>query len=315
MEFTLVTTCLNEMKSLPTWQKDIEAQTRQPDEIVIVDAESTDGTVERLRAWSAQQPRLKIKVEKCNVARGRNIAIEMATHEHIVSTDMGVRLSAKWFEHIVRPFEEDSTVQVVAGSHAIDRSSVRGAVARAEYYLENGGWAKLGPGFMPGNRSIAYTRRVHKELGGLPEDLTMCADDSVFGRQILQAGYKMALAPDAVVFWARPDTLRDFWKERFRYGRGDGEALIKTPIAFRLYKRGSLPRFLVPALTGVRVLTKQLTLRKMWKAIHKGDFIACLYMLILLSGNGYYFGKGYLIGDKWGEKHCQECRKRLTRSL
>ena len=109
MKFTLVTTCLNEMRSLPRWREDLERQTRQPDEIVIIDAQSTDGTTEALRHWAEQDQRVKLRVEKCNAARGRNLAIAMATHEHIVSTDMGVRLDPRWFEEIVRPFETDST--------------------------------------------------------------------------------------------------------------------------------------------------------------------------------------------------------------
>jgi len=35
------------------------------------------------------------------------------------------------------------------------------------------------------DRSVAYKKRVWRELGGLPEDLTFYADDSVFGRQML----------------------------------------------------------------------------------------------------------------------------------
>ena len=63
---------------------------------------------------------------------------------------------------------------------------------------------KLGAGFVPGNRSVAYTKKVWRELGGLPEDLTLYADDSVFGMQMIQAGYKMAYASRALVYWSRP---------------------------------------------------------------------------------------------------------------
>ena len=311
MNFSLVVTCFNEMKSLPQWYEDVMSQTRPPDEIIVVDSESTDGTTEFLRDWEKRDPRLKVIVQKCSPARGHNIGNELAQSEYIVSTDMGVRLDRRWFDEIVKPVEEDLTVDVVAGSYAVDKNTITTPAARAEYYIDGDGLPRLVPGFVVGNRSVLYKKSVWSELGGLPEDLTRYADDSVFGRQILQASYNMAFATNAMVYWARPQRLRDFWKEQFNYGRGDGEALIKIPIAFRLYKRGFLPCFLVPAITGFRTLTKQLMLRKMCKAIHKCDFIACLFMPILLFGNGYYFGKGYLIGDKRGEKHCQECRSRL----
>ena len=185
MKFSLVTTCRNEMSSLPRWKNDLLAQTRQPDEIVVVDAFSDDGTAETLFEWAKQDPRVIVKQEKGTAAHGRNVAIEMAIYDYILSTDMGVRLCPEWCEELIKPFEKDPSVDVVAGSTQIDKETLASAVARAEYYIENGGEPKLGPGFVPGNRSIAYTKKVWRELGGLPEDLTFYADDSVFGRQRL----------------------------------------------------------------------------------------------------------------------------------
>jgi cellulose synthase/poly-beta-1,6-N-acetylglucosamine synthase-like glycosyltransferase len=315
MKFTLAVTCLNEMRSLPRWRQDLERQTRQPDEIVIVDAESTDGTTEALREWAEQDPRVKLRVEKCNAARGHNLGNDMAAHEHIVSTDMGVRLDPHWFEEIVRPFEADPTVEIVAGSYAVDMDSVKGPAARAEYYMEGDGIPKLGPGFVPGNRSMAYTKKVWRELGGLPEDLTLYADDSVFGRQMIQAGYKMAYASGALVYWSRPARLVDFWKEHYRYGKGDGEAGIKTPAAFRYYKKGVIPGWLVPPLTAVRTLQKMIGRTRIREALRKGDLVGLAYVPLLLWGCGWSFGRGYLVGDKRGEVHCQSCRARLKERI
>ncbi len=57
MKFSLVLTCLNEMRSLPQWRADLDAQSRQPDEIVIVDAVSKDGTTQALLEWASQDSR------------------------------------------------------------------------------------------------------------------------------------------------------------------------------------------------------------------------------------------------------------------
>lgn len=313
MKCTLVTTCFNEMTSFPRWYQDISAQTRQPDEIVIVDSESTDGTRERLLEWAGSDSRVKVHIERCSVARGRNIAVRIASHDYIVSTDMGVRVSRRWVEEITKPFELDPSVEVVAGASAIDKDSVISPAARAEYYIESGGVTKLGPGFIVLNRSVAYRKRVYEELGGLPEDLTMAADDSVFGRQILQAGCKMAFAPRAVVYWQRPRRLREFWRETARYGFGDGEAAIKMPFVFRLHLRGLMPAAFVPLLTGCRVLQRQFTLRALRSALASCDLVAVLYFPLLSFGRGYHFGKNYIEGYRRGNKCCAECRGRIVR--
>ena len=311
MQFSLVVTCYNESRGLTRWRAEIEGQSRQPDEIVIVDNESSDGTAEFLKAWADADSRVRVIVQKCKPARGHNLGNEAATYEHIVSTDMGVRIDPNWFEEIVRPFEEDPSIEVVAGSYCIDKTSVRSAAARAEYYIENGGIAPLGPGFVVCNRSVAYTKEVWRELGGFAEDLTLSAEDSVFGRQILEAGCKVAFAPKAMIYWHRPTHLRQFWREMFNYGRGDGEAMIKVPFAFRLHQRHLLPMGLVPLLTALRFLQKQLSLRAMRQAVARLDFPALLFMPVLAAGNGYNSARGFLMGEVHGRVHCTACRKRL----
>jgi len=311
LKFSLVTTCRNEIDSLPRWMQDVLAQTRQPDEIVIVDAFSDDGTAEMLREWAEQDARIVVIQAEGSAARGRNLAIERAKHEHVLSTDMGVRLCPVWCLELIKPFESDPEVQIVAGSTQIDRDTVRTAVARAEYYLADGGEPRLGHGFVPSNRSVAYTKRVWRELGGLPEDLTFYADDSVFGRQMVLAGYKMAYAPKAMTYWGRPRRLTDFYREVYGYGYGDGEAAIKMPFAFRLHLKGWVPRCLVPLLTGCRVLQKQGSWKALKNALQHLDLGAVFYMVPLLFGKGYCFGKAYVKGYARGEQHCVACRFRV----
>lgn len=322
MEFSLVTTCLNEMRSLPRWRKDLERQTRQPDEISIVDAQSTDGTTEALREWAAEDSRVRLSVEKCNAARGRNLAVStMVSHDYIVSTDMGLRLHPCWFEEIVRPFETEPGVEVVIGSCAVDSETVITAAARAEDYINEGnispfltgsdGQITLRPGAVPGNLSMAYKKTMWAELGGFPEDLTLYADDSVFGRQIVESGRKMAFAPKALVFWARHRGLSQFWKEQSRYGFGDGEACIKTPFAFRLHQNYGMPRILVPLLTGLREASKHMTLASVLRALRANDLAALAIMPIFLFGRGYSFGKGYMSGYNRGSTHCLGSRARV----
>jgi cellulose synthase/poly-beta-1,6-N-acetylglucosamine synthase-like glycosyltransferase len=310
LQFSLVTTCRNEMRSLARWKQNILDQTRPPDEIVIVDAFSDDGTAEFLSEWAITDARLKVFLEKGAAAHGRNYAIEKAAFEYILSTDMGVRLSDNWCEELIAPFERDSSIEVVAGNTCIDLETVKTPAAKAEYYIENGGFPQLGPGHVPGNRSVGYMKRVWRELDGLPEDLTFYADDSVFGRQMLQAGYKIVYAPKAMTYWGRPQTLKQFWREQFNYGRGDGEADIKKPIVVKLWEKGMLPISLVPFLNGCRSMQKQKWGRAITSAIQSIDFHALVLMPVLTFGRGYWFARGYLVGMEGGVR-ADDCRQRL----
>jgi len=313
LDFTLVTTCRNEIRSFDRWKQNVIEQTRPPSEIVIVDAFSDDGTAEKLFEWASSDKRVKVIQEKGAAAHGRNLAIKNAKHEIILSTDMGVRLSDNWCEELIKPFEADPTVEVVAGNTCIDKDTVKTVAARAEYYYENGGESKLGPGFVPGNRSVAYTKKVWSKLGGLPEDLTFYADDSVFGRQMVQANLNISYAPLAMTYWARPQKLKQFFREQYVYGRGGGEAFIKTPSTFIMYRDGKLPLFLVPVMQALIQFFKPGLYLGLFRAVKGGDIFAAVNIPLLIAGRSFHNARGYIIGYNTGQEKCKECRKRLIR--
>jgi cellulose synthase/poly-beta-1,6-N-acetylglucosamine synthase-like glycosyltransferase len=313
LDFTLVTTCRNEIRSFDRWKQNVIEQTRPPSEIVIVDAFSDDGTAEKLFEWASSDKRVKVIQEKGAAAHGRNLAIKNAKHEIILSTDMGVRLSDNWCEELIKPFEADPTVEVVAGNTCIDKDTVKTVAARAEYYYENGGESKLGPGFVPGNRSVAYTKKVWSKLGGLPEDLTFYADDSVFGRQMVQANLNISYAPLAMTYWARPQKLKQFFREQYVYGRGGGEAFIKTPIAFKLYLERKVPLSSVPIIQAFTPFLKTKLYVGMIRAIRNADIKVMFTMPVLIAGKAYHNAKGYAFGYSVGTVKCTQCRNRLKR--
>jgi len=313
ISFSVVTTCRNEMKSLPRWKQNMIDQTRQPDEIVVVDAFSDDGTFEYLTEWAAVDKRIKVIQAKGNAAIGRNLAIENAKNEHILSTDMGVRLNNIWCEELIMPFEKDVAVEVVAGNSCYDVESISSAIAWAEYFIERGGFIKVGEGFEPGNRSVAYKKELWVKLGKLPEDLTFYGDDQTFGRQMIQEKVKFAYAPQAMTFWGRPKHAEQFFREMFNYGKGDGEALIKVPKAFKLFRDGKIGSSVVPFLSGTFNLIKSFRIRYCLEALRNKKFSSVIYIPYLLFFRGYYHSKGYLIGFEIGSKNCLDCRSRLNR--
>lgn len=312
--FSVVTTCRNEMKSLPRWKQNMIDQTCHPDEIVVVDAFSDDGTYEYLKKWAEEDSRIKVIQAKGNAAIGRNLAIENANNEHILSTDMGVRLNNIWCEELISPFEKDSQIDVVAGNTCIDTETIKSKVGWAEYYFENGGFAQLSKGHVPGNRSIAYKKSIWLEVGKLPEKLTFYADDSVFGRQLVQNGYNFAFAPKAMTYWGRPISFEHFFREHFVYGKGDGEAFIKTPKSVKLYLNKILPASFCPLLSGLINLTKKNTWKGVGRALNQGELLAAILIPIFIFGKFYHYTRGYLVGFHSGGEGCVEVRQRIKRN-
>src|SRR3982074_2130356 len=97
---SLIVTVLNEVSTLDTLLQSIERQTLLPDEIVVADGGSTDGTREALQRWTSRLPLRVVDARGANIARGRNLAIEAATGELIAVTDAGVRLEPDWLANL-----------------------------------------------------------------------------------------------------------------------------------------------------------------------------------------------------------------------
>ena len=97
-----------------------QRQTRQPDEIVIVDGGSRDDTVAIIRSYEDRLP-LRLLVEAgCNISQGRNRAIQAARGDIIAVTDAGVVLGHDWLERITEPLRRDAALNVVGGFFAAD---------------------------------------------------------------------------------------------------------------------------------------------------------------------------------------------------
>lgn len=222
---SVIATVLNEAGSIQALLHSLSGQARLPDEVVIVDGGSTDGTWEILQSMTAQGDYHLRALSRpgANISAGRNAAIQAARGGIIAATDAGVRLEPDWLERLVAPFEGDSPPDVVSGFFAPDPHSlferVLGAVTLPlleEIDADH---------FYPSSRSVAFRRSAWEAVEGYPEWLDYC-EDLIFDFALRDAGYKFAFAPDAVAFFRpRPD-LRAYYRQYYRYARGDGKADI-----------------------------------------------------------------------------------------
>ncbi len=222
LKVSLIATVRNEKNNAADWLEGIWKQTYLPDEIIIVDAGSTDGTVELLNSMAEKSPiPILVLVEPgVNIARGRNLAIEQAKNEIVAITDFGCRPTTDWLEKIVLPFVIDPDIEVVAGWYEVlDRKGNR---------LNRRAWPQLhqvDPGtFIPSSRSLAVTRSAWIKAGKYPEWLTLTGEDTYFGFELKRFCSRWAFVPDAIVLWVGPDTIREYWKKVTQWSVGDGES-------------------------------------------------------------------------------------------
>jgi len=218
---SIIATVLNEGESIHRLMQSFLEQTRQPDEIVIVDGGSTDDTVAILERYSDRLP-LHVLVEPgCSISTGRNIAIREAKGDIIAVTDAGVRLRRGWLEHITQPFFDKPDAQVVAGFFQADaHNAFEMAMGATILPL----CEEIDPKtFLPSSRSVAFHKSAWEAVGGYPEWLDYC-EDLIFDLRLKQIAPDFVFAPDALVYFRPRGSLRAFFKQYYLYARGDGKA-------------------------------------------------------------------------------------------
>ncbi len=220
---TLVATVLNEAGNLGEWWTSIVGQSRLPDEVVVVDGGSSDGTAEQLRSLAERAP-CQVRIEVCegsNIAQGRNHAIALASHDVIAVTDAGCVLSPYWLERLMEPLEREPGTDLVAGFYCpLTAGWFEEVSACATVPLP---WEVREGRFLPSSRSLAFRRRVWVDVGGYPEWLEI-GEDMFFNHAWKKIHIQHTLAKDALVYWRMRRNVRTLLRQYFLYARGDGES-------------------------------------------------------------------------------------------
>jgi glycosyltransferase involved in cell wall biosynthesis len=230
MQVSIIVTVYNEAQTVERLLDSLAAQTQPPDEVVICDGGSIDGTVGRIETWAAihavRTPCVRVLVEPgANISRGRNRAIMAANGPLIAVTDAGVRLAPDWLEQLIAPWGLDGGLLAVAGFFLpdVDNPFTTAMGATVLPLAED-----IDPGkFLPSSRSVAFTKAAWAQAGGYPEWLDYCEDllfDFAINEQHPGGSTAFAWAPNALVFFRPRATLAAFWMQYYRYGRGDGKA-------------------------------------------------------------------------------------------
>lgn len=223
--FTVVATVRNEARTIDAFIQSLLAQRRVPDEIVIVDGASSDGTREILEGYAARGV-LTLISRPCNIAAGRNLGITAATGTHIAVTDAGCRVDPDWLAQIARCFAADPAPDVVAGNFRFEtHTRFEEAVVRGTFQPNRD--QTQAARFYPSSRSVAFARAAWQKAGGYP-DWLYAAEDTLFNIRLRQLGCRFVFCRDAVVHWRPRETWRALARQRINFARGNARVGIGT---------------------------------------------------------------------------------------
>jgi glycosyltransferase involved in cell wall biosynthesis len=222
MNISICITVLNEEKGIAPLLDSLLSQSKKPAQIIVVDGGSTDKTVEIIRHYQQKDGRVKLFVEKCSRAQGRNFGVEIAKGDVIAMTDAGCIAQKDWLKKLTTPFAT-GRVDVSAGFYKMAGNT---AFQKAESVFLGIRPSKFNFDFLPSTRSVAFTKKIWTEVGGFPERSEGTAEDTVFNYKLIENGAKISRVKDAIVEWGMPRTLKEFRLKIREYSKGDVKSKI-----------------------------------------------------------------------------------------
>jgi glycosyltransferase involved in cell wall biosynthesis len=226
MKASLITTVFNEEKTIDLFLKSILNQTKLPEEIIIVDGGSTDGTINKITKFRFLNTKkiadIKIISKKGNRAVGRNEAIRKAKYPIIAIADAGCILDKNWFKNITKLFA-DKNIDVVAGYYTGAAKTIFQKCLIPYVLVMKDKLNK--EEFLPATRSMALKKSIWERAGMFNEKLSH-NEDYAFAKELKEAEAKIVFCKDAIVNWIPRKNLKEAFIMFFRFALGDAEAKI-----------------------------------------------------------------------------------------
>ena len=193
MSISVVIPAYNATATLPATLQSLMQQTRQPDEIVIVDDCSTDGTGDMARSYAARLPGLKVIsfAQNQGVSTARNTAIAASRGDIVATLDADDLWHPTYLEKMVGRLEQMPAAGFVYCFFREIDAQDRVIQQRPNYSAS--GWIfyqLLNYNFIGNGSNTVYRRAVLDAVGGFDREMAGSEDQLVQ----LQAAWRSEVA-------------------------------------------------------------------------------------------------------------------------
>ncbi len=190
---SLIIPLQDEERSVEALIQSISKQSLSPDEVVIVDAGSTDETVRRAHAVPMRTRMRIVPGGRVHPGVARNIGAAASGLEWLALTDGGVVLERDWLAELVAAATGRTTV--VYGNYEPICDTFFKECAALAYVPGRGSEGARGPSVA----SCLVRRSAFEAVGGFPP--YRAAEDLIFIKRLEDRGFGRAFAPRAVAHW------------------------------------------------------------------------------------------------------------------
>lgn len=223
MFVSIVITVKNEANSIAELLDSLVVQ-EKPFEIIIVDANSKDGTQEIVKSYAKKYKQIKLFIHEGSRGEGRNFGVSKAKGDIIAFIDGGCRADKNWLKELKKKMEEG--FDVVAGK-TVDVGPFKDIIHRVK--MEYKGYDVTYP-----SCNLAYRKDLFEKIGGF-DTRFVTAEDIDLNLRAVKAGAKIGYNENAVVYRRTAENLFSLIKQSFWYGYGRKQLSIKHNNLWKTY--------------------------------------------------------------------------------
>ncbi len=241
LSVTAVIPCYNGSRFIGEAIEHMLNQTRAPDEVIVVDDGSTDGSYEIIRGYT--QVKVIRHTRNLGLPAARNNAWQAARGDIIVYVDVDAYAESGLIENILAEYTSEKIGGVGGAGYEV-RSDNAPNLWRGKYLSQNLGPERVeNPEFLYGICS-SYRKSVLQELGGFDPLFATNGEDVDLSIRVRQKGYTLVYTPYAEVRHHRNDSIVTLAAMIYRWWRWGHYAHLKNKVPYlRLHLKQTIMMF------------------------------------------------------------------------
>ena len=247
LSLSVIIPTLNADNELPILVEALQKQTCAIDEIIVIDSESDDGTVEFCKANKTIRL-IQIARKSFDHGRTRDMALRKSIGNIVVFfTQDVIPCHEKFLKNLIAPLQDEMVAVSTGRQIAKDNATKMERLVRtfnypAESYIRTkNDITRMGiKTFFCSDVCAAYNRDIYLKLGGFEYPIKT-NEDMFYAAKVIQNGYKIAYAADAIVYHSHNLTLKEQYRRYYNQG-------------YEIERHKELLSYVNPASEGVKLV-------------------------------------------------------------
>jgi len=232
-------------------------------EIIFALGKSTDRSDELIKEYQKQYPEMIKTYENPtgNTAIGRNICIDHATGKYLMNYSAHATAKKNLLKTLLCKFEtsKENLVSVGCANISPDQQNFVARTTSAVFSSFIGGKnvfvqnAEFAEERFTNHVSFALYKKEPVIEEGKFDPEFWCGQDAELDLRLIQKGYKILFTPETKVYHFKRSTLKDLFRQMYRYGIARAKMIKKHPKTLKIYHL--IGAVFVLGIVGITLLT------------------------------------------------------------